>query len=214
MNDQARDGPFIVGGEALHLPCDPSTSFQQTANCRCTVRTVRLRPGAPPAPDAPILSDVDDSFGAGIGDELASRQRPPRPPGARMGPGGLRVQEQLRGHTVARHVGQSPAQLRARLEREPALTHASTFTNLKAANYALTRAIKANQARIDRYFRSGSPLRLEISLRLEIPIGRVAMRDRQIGRIEYTAAHIAVFQLIPQSAGPYQYRVLTGYVLP
>ena len=202
------DAPFIVGGEALHLPCDPSASFQQTASCRCTVRTVRLRPGAPPAPDAPILSDADDSLGADIGDDLASRRRPPRPPGARLGPGGLRVQEQLGGHTIARHVGQSPAQLRARLEREPALTHASTFLDVPTANLALRRSLRANRSTIDRHFQSGSILPLRIRHKMPYPIGQIMLRNQH----EATSGHTAVFWLTPTLRGPYQYRITTGYV--
>lgn len=76
---QRIDNHFLVGSERMFLPCDPNTTLAETANCRCTVRFVRLSPAQRPA--GLVLSDAVDGTGAAPGDQLAQLQ--PRGPGSR-----------------------------------------------------------------------------------------------------------------------------------
>ena len=78
---------FSLGADRLFLPCDPDASLAETANCRCTVRFIRLR--ATLDPGAPALLDVTDGLGARPGDQLAQvRLPPPRGPARRGDNGG------------------------------------------------------------------------------------------------------------------------------
>lgn len=54
-------------------------------------------------------------------------------PGSRIG-----------GHTLAKHVGQTEAQLRARLVAEPTKSVVSSFTNQQTAEWAISEAMTAN----------------------------------------------------------------------
>lgn len=52
------------------------------------------------------------------------------------------------GHTIGRHVGKSKEDLLRRLELQPGIKGASTFTNLDTAERAITAAMRANAYRI------------------------------------------------------------------
>jgi hypothetical protein len=60
----------------------------------------------------------------------------------------LAAEEAAGGHTIARHVGRSEAQLRARLAAEGRITAASTFRTLPEAERAIGEALRAQQATI------------------------------------------------------------------
>lgn len=66
----------------------------------------------------------------------------------RRGAISLAAEEVAGGHTIARHVARSEAQLRARLAAEPRLPAASTFRSLPEAERAVAEAIRANGAAI------------------------------------------------------------------
>lgn len=60
----------------------------------------------------------------------------------------LAAEELAGGHTVARHVGRTEAQLRARLAAQPGIQAASTFHNLAEAERVVSEALRANKAAI------------------------------------------------------------------
>ncbi|MBL9167633.1 MAG: hypothetical protein JNN07_07820, partial [Verrucomicrobiales bacterium] len=59
-------------------------------------------------------------------------------------PGGLTVSENAGGHLLARHVGQTEAQLGARLSAQPGIPAASTFVTRAEAEAAVSGAFNAN----------------------------------------------------------------------
>ena len=63
-------------------------------------------------------------------------------------PRDLAADEAAGGHTLARHVGLSDADLARRLAREPNLAAASTFTDRAAAERAVGAALDAGRARL------------------------------------------------------------------
>jgi hypothetical protein len=63
----------------------------------------------------------------------------------------------LGGHTLAKHVGQSEAALRARLARELRIPAASTFKSLDVAERTLYSALKSNRAAIETWARTAAP---------------------------------------------------------
>jgi Bacterial CdiA-CT RNAse A domain len=60
----------------------------------------------------------------------------------------LAAEEMTGGHTIARHVGRTEAQLRARLAAQPAIPAASTFRTLAEAEKVVSQALRANKAAI------------------------------------------------------------------
>ncbi|MCC8395497.1 hypothetical protein LJ656_23195 [Paraburkholderia sp. MMS20-SJTR3] len=59
------------------------------------------------------------------------------------------AQPNLGGHTLRKHVGKDEAWLRARLKREPKRDVVSSFTNLHAAEHAISETLRANAALIE-----------------------------------------------------------------
>ena len=60
----------------------------------------------------------------------------------------LSIDEALGGHTLARHVGKTDAQLAERLRREPQISAASTFTDQATAARAVAAALEASSAQL------------------------------------------------------------------
>ena len=52
------------------------------------------------------------------------------------------------GHTIAKHVAKSSEELLERLAKSPGLQSASTFTDLRTAEYAISRALRVNHSLI------------------------------------------------------------------
>lgn len=63
----------------------------------------------------------------------------------------------LGGHTIARHVGQTEAQLRARLTSAPRLAVVSTFTDLRAAEDAISKVLQLESSAIKTWAQSSNP---------------------------------------------------------
>jgi hypothetical protein len=80
------------------------------------------------------------------------------------------------GHTIRKHVGKTDAQLRERLVREPGLDRASTFTNLRAAEEAISDVMRAQSKQIAAWA-SGSASTLRLKGILGKPVGRVLLRS-------------------------------------
>jgi filamentous hemagglutinin len=118
----------------------------------------------------------------------------------------LSQDEAAGGHILRKHVGQSDEQLRERLEREPRITGASTYTDRPAAERAVGAAIAASQDRIRRWLgRSGGHPNLVLDYDSETPIGRTINRGESQSR---PCAHALV---VLKYSGPNQYYVLTSY---
>jgi DNA-binding transcriptional LysR family regulator len=118
----------------------------------------------------------------------------------------LSQDEAAGGHILRKHVGQTDEQLRQRLDREPRITGASTYTDRQAAEQAVGAAIATSQDRIQRWLgRSGGHPNLVLDYESEGPIGRTINRGENQSR---PCAHALV---VLKYSGPNQYYVLTSY---
>jgi Bacterial CdiA-CT RNAse A domain len=118
----------------------------------------------------------------------------------------LSQDEAAGGHILRKHVGQTDDQLRERLEREPRITGASTYTDRQAAEHAVGAAIAESQDRIQRWLsRSGGHPNLVLDYDSKSPIGRTMNRGESQAR---PCAHALV---VLKYAGPKDYYVLTSY---
>ena len=82
---------------------------------------------------------VDRQPGPAAASAPASEDRSARPATSRD----LSADEALGGHTLQRHVGKSDAELIRRLEREPQISSASTFTDRRTAESVVGAALRA-----------------------------------------------------------------------
>jgi hypothetical protein len=118
----------------------------------------------------------------------------------------LSQDEAAGGHILRKHVGQTDDQLRERLEREPRITGASTYTDRQAAERAVGAAIAESQDRIQRWLgRSGGHPNLVLDYDSAVSIGRTINRGENQSR---PCAHALV---VLKYSGPNQYYVLTSY---
>jgi hypothetical protein len=87
------------------------------------------------------------------------------------------------GHTLARHVGLSDAELRERLAEERGISAASTFTDRETAERVVAAALTRESARIERWLsRGGGNLALDYrGARGEI-VGRALARGERVPR--------------------------------
>ena len=118
----------------------------------------------------------------------------------------LSQDEAAGGHILRKHVGQTDEQLRRRLEREPRITGASTYTDRPTAEQAVGAAIAASQDRIQRWLsHSGGHPNLVLDYDSASPVGRTINRGESQPR---PCAHALV---VLKYSGPGQYYVLTSY---
>lgn len=149
-----------------------------------------------PPPAANGASSAPSSAGAARADRLASPARD------------LSQDEAAGGHILRKHVGQTDDQLRQRLEREPRITGASTYTDRPTAEKAVGTAIAASQDRIQRWLRrSGGHPNLVLDYDSDAPIGRTMNRNRGESQSRPCAHALVVLKY----SGPGQYYVLTSY---
>jgi len=97
----------------------------------------------------------------------------------------LAAAERLGGHTLARHVGKSDAQLRDRLRREPGISAASTYPDRETAERVVAAAIARSIRRIDGWSsRTGQRPNLALDYRGEAAdvIGRTLRRGETAPR--------------------------------
>lgn len=71
--------------------------------------------------------------------------------------GGLAAHEAAGGHAIARHVGRTEQQLRARFEDNPRMKISSTFVDRVSAERFVSAAINAEQERVREFVASGRP---------------------------------------------------------
>ena len=118
----------------------------------------------------------------------------------------LSQDEAAGGHILRKHVGQTGDQLRERLEREPRITGASTYTDRPTAEQAVGAAIATSQDRIQRWLgRAGGHPNLVLDYDSASPIRSTINRGESQPR---PCAHALV---VLKYSGPGQYYVLTSY---
>ena len=85
----------------------------------------------------------------------------------------LQLDELRGGHTIARHVGKTDAELRARLEDEPDISAASTFPDLATAQRVVQRALDEERSEVEAWEkRTGSRPNLSLRTDMNETIGR------------------------------------------
>src|SRR5260370_8845177 len=110
------------------------------------------------------------------------------------------------GHILRKHVGQTDEQLRERLEREPGITGASTYTDRLAADLAVGAAIAESQRRIQRWLnRPGGHPNLVLDYDSATPVGRTSDHGDNKSR---PCTHALV---VLKYTGPNNYYVFTSY---
>jgi hypothetical protein len=118
----------------------------------------------------------------------------------------LRWDEAAGGHIIRKHIGQTEQQLRERLQREPNITGASTYTDLSTAEHVVGAAIGQSQGEIQSWLnRSGRHPNLVLDYDSPDPIGRTMNRGENQSRV---CQHAVV---VLKYAGPNRYYVLTSY---
>ena len=119
----------------------------------------------------------------------------------------LSADEALGGHTLQRHVGKSDADLIARLEREPSISSASTYTDRATAERVVGAALRQdNRAFTSWRARSGRRPNFALRYRADRVIGRTMAR----GRAESVPCDRAVIVLRWDERRE-RYYVLTSY---
>jgi len=96
----------------------------------------------------------------------------------RVGKISLAAHEAQGGHTIAKHVARTEAQLRARLAAEPRIPAASTFKSLAQAEEAVSSCLKANKIQIANWASTTAPNARELRLvwSASNPIGHGVVR--------------------------------------
>ena len=123
--------------------------------------------------------------------------------------GSLAREERQGGHLIRKHVGQSPEQLRARLDRERNISAASTFTDLATAQEAVAAALRGNRDRISRWLAESSP-RLVVNYTAAQNIG-ITLRRNDREAEPTRQLRLVLVRDTRESDG---YRILTGYPTP
>jgi RHS repeat-associated protein len=124
--------------------------------------------------------------------------------------GGLVAHERAGGHLIARHVGQTPAQLRARLAAEPRVSAVSTFSDRSVAESAVSATLQANQTQIATWMQSTSARPLVLNSTLGRPTGISLAR----GALTPTTVSGVRLVLVKDATMPMGYRVHTGFPTP
>jgi len=149
--------------------------------------------------DEPITPSGDDEAAAPTArtnDPVARREAPrtsSEPRGEAAFDVDLERDEQRGGHTIARHVGRTDAQLQARLSRE-SIAAASTYPDLETAERVVRRALAANERRVLRWLDQRGPranLAVRYRARDGLPTGRL-MRRGEEASVEVSGAVVVL----------------------
>lgn len=128
---------------------------------------------------------TDDAHRGAVPGPTAPRDAAARPPHRDLG-----RDEARGGHTLARHVGLSDADLRARLAREPGIAAASSYVDRETAERTVGAVLDEAGPRIDRWARrTGRKANLALDFRGDgsRPIGHSLRRGERRSRACYDA---------------------------
>ncbi|MCT7950481.1 hypothetical protein NG798_11830 [Ancylothrix sp. C2] len=124
--------------------------------------------------------------------------------------GGLTAHEAAGGHTLAKHVGKTEAELASRLATNPRLLIASSFRDRSTAEQAISEAINANQPLILSWLSSSKTKLQLLPYIATFPVG--------VSQIRGSSGLIFVYQveviLRRDSTLPLGYYILTAYPQP
>jgi hypothetical protein len=127
-----------------------------------------------------------------VANSKSERERPDEGPMATNRPGqahDLSADEAQGGHTLARHVGRSDGDLQERLEREPTISAASTYTDRQTAEEVVGSVLDHNR-RIEQWMeRGGRRPNLALDYRGDSsrPIGRCMQPGATVARPAWDA---------------------------
>jgi len=110
------------------------------------------------------------------------------------------------GHTLARHVARTDAELRERLHREGSISAASTWTDRETAEETVAEALLTERGRIERWVHRGYP---RANLALHFEAGRDIGRSLRQGETQTVTCRDAVVVL--RADGLDSFYVLTAY---
>ena len=131
--------------------------------------------------------------------------------GGRLVPGeGLAAHEAAGGHTVARHVGKTDADLAARLAAEPRISGASSFTDLVTAERATSDALAARSADITAWL-AGSLRRMPA---FDVNVGYTVGRSLTRGAASATDVQVVRVVLERDPAMATGYKIVTAFPTP
>jgi RHS repeat-associated protein len=131
-------------------------------------------------------------------------------PSTRLVPGGgLAAHEAAGGHLLARHVGQTEAQLFQRLAAEPQIATASSFFDRPTAESVISIMVQENEARIAEWL-AGNGKQLILTRSYSIHVGINVAR----GASAATYASSARVILRRSTSMPLGYRIHTGFPEP
>jgi hypothetical protein len=119
------------------------------------------------------------------------------------------VDEAMGGHTLARHVGKTDAELAERLRREPRISTASTYTDRAIAERVVGAVLARSGGRLTSWERRAGPrpnLALNYVDPANQPIGRSLRRGRQSA--EPASRAVVVLRWLEHSS---RFYVLTSY---
>jgi hypothetical protein len=187
---------LAVAGLVLALVCPPAAgavwaTLAVVAVCQLAVDTARRERGEEVGlaglgwealaalPGAWLASDVHSAAEA----SAAIERLAPDLRSSRLVPGGgLAAHEgtaTYRGHTLLKHVGETPSQLAKRFETEPWLTFSSSFSDRAVAETAVAKAIQDNPQAIDAWLASKAPS-VVLHTDVGIEVGKSVAKDGTI----------------------------------
>lgn len=142
--------------------------------------------GATAAPRTDALQPQTDQQPSDVTDRGVEQRGP-----AYSGTGAVRDlsrDEAMGGHTLARHVGRTDDDLRARLRRERDISAASTYTDRATAEHVVGEALLRNQRLIESWIAGDNRANKTLHYRARAAIGRSVRRgdDRAVTCTEAT----------------------------
>ena len=87
---------------------------------------------------------------------LTACRAPQNGAGQAAGSHNLAIDEEHGGHTLERHIGRSDAELHERLQHEPDISAASTYTDRATAERVVGAALRQNEDKIQRWAERGT----------------------------------------------------------
>ncbi|MEY4583117.1 MAG: hypothetical protein RL701_7820 [Pseudomonadota bacterium] len=117
----------------------------------------------------------------------------------------------LGGHTIAKHVGRTETQLRARLAAEPRVQVASTFANIRDAEEAISKVLRLESAAVKAWAQAATPasaLRLTRDVGVQVGTG-VVRATGQLSRLQKVRV-----VLVYKSYNGMPYYILTAFPVP